>query len=88
MKTSAPDPSAFLSEVEQICNDRPEIGTLAGGILAGSRLGLTSDSRSFAKMFGIEHALVVREVWRLIRLGLLALEGCDERTRRMKFRPG
>lgn len=61
----------------------PLLDPLAGGILAAVALGLTGDSRSFARDFGIAHALVLREVNMLAEeAGLITVTRQDARTQR------
>lgn len=76
---------AFLAEVERIAARRPDLGPLAHGMLAAAVLDIASDSRSFARVFALEHALVVREVHTLVGAGLLALLDRDVRTQRCRY---
>jgi len=78
--------AAYLSEVERICSNDPRLSTLGGGILAGITLNIAHDSRSFSRLLGIEHALVLREVQHLSELGLIAIEARDGRTQRCRYR--
>lgn len=59
---------------------------LAAGILAARALDLASDSRSFARQFGVAHALVLRECVALEQeLGLLQLDDRGDRSLRQFF---
>ncbi|WP_460275794.1 hypothetical protein [Celeribacter sp. ULVN23_4] len=52
-------------------------------ILAASHLGLAQDSRGFARMFDLAHALVIRECTSLDEeLGLIEVTRSDARTSR------
>ncbi|WP_010139317.1 hypothetical protein [Oceanicola sp. S124] len=53
-------------------------------LLAATALGLVADTRSFARLFEVAHALVIREAVSLdADLGLLATEDRDEKSRRL-----
>lgn len=60
------------------------LSPLAAGILAALDLGLAADSRTFARLFGIEHALVLREVTTLAEEpALVGIARRDARTQRV-----
>ncbi len=64
--------------------DGAGLSPLSAGILAALDLGLARDSRTFARVFDIAHALVLREYTTLIEdLGFLAIQRRDERTQRL-----
>lgn len=66
----------------------PALSPLGAGILAAHALGLAADSRSFARIFGIAHALVLRECVALgAEAGLIETLRQDERTQRLYYRP-
>ncbi|MBP1858629.1 hypothetical protein [Rhizobium herbae] len=52
----------FLAFVEAIRARDTTLSPLAAGIVAAVFQGISADSRSFAKLFGIAHALVLREI--------------------------
>lgn len=79
------DADAFMAEVGRICGVYPELSALGGGILAAITLGITQDSRSFAKIFGIEHALVLREIQNLAEQRFVHIMRRDERTQRCHY---
>jgi len=80
------DPAArYMAEVERICDAEPALAPLAGGVLAALKLGIAADSRSFARIFGIEHALVLREVQHLAEVEQLTITKRDERTQRCSY---
>jgi hypothetical protein len=59
------------------------ISAIGAAILVGLRFELAGDSRSFAKLFDIEHALALRELVSLSDvLHLVEVERRDERTQR------
>ncbi len=80
----APDDMAavYMAEVERQCDADPALSHLAAGILAGAVLNVAQDSRSFARLLGVEHALVLREVELLSTSGHLAVTRRDGRTQR------
>jgi hypothetical protein len=39
-----------------------DVSALGAGLLAAVELGIATDSRSFSRLLGIEHALVLREI--------------------------
>lgn len=83
-----PDEEARIAAWTALCaalesDDSLSCGPLACGLLAAVALGLSGDSRGFARDFGIAHALALREVNILSdELGLLTVTGNDERTQR------
>lgn len=85
MSESAADAETFLAATDTIAALRPELSLLEAGILAGLHLGLAADSRSFARIFGVEHALVLRAVEGLSGESLLTVTARDGRTQRTRY---
>ena len=81
----AADAETFLAATDTIAALRPELSLLEAGILAGLHLGLAADSRSFARIFGVEHALVLRAVETLSGEALLTVTARDGRTQRTRY---
>ncbi len=79
------DADTFLAATDTIAALRPELSLLESGILAGLHLGLAADSRSFARIFGVEHALVLRAVEGLTGATLLTVTARDGRTQRTRY---
>lgn len=52
----------FLTRVDAIRAQDPLLSPLVAGIVAAVSIGIATDSRTFAKLFGIAHALVLREI--------------------------
>ncbi len=75
----------FMAEVARICKVDPWVSTLGAGILAAISLDIAHDSRAFARAFGIEHALVLREMRTLVELDRLIVTRRDERTQRCSY---
>ena len=60
--SAPPDSELFMSRVEVLLTGREqELTPLAAGILVAIDLGI-ADSRSFSRLLGVEHALVLREI--------------------------
>ncbi len=79
------DAETFLAATDTIAALRTDLSMLEAGLLAGLHLGLAGDSRSFARVFGVEHALVLRAVETLIDGDLLAVTARDPRTQRTRY---
>ncbi|MEH3117777.1 MAG: hypothetical protein PGN25_09330 [Methylorubrum populi] len=79
------DAETFLAATDTLAALRPELSLLEAGILAGLHLGLAGDSRSFARIFGVEHALVLRAVEGLAGAALLTVTARDGRTQRTRY---
>ncbi|WP_170560102.1 hypothetical protein [Ruegeria atlantica] len=62
------------------------LSPLAAGVLAAAHHGLSQDSRSFAAMLGVAHALVLRECVALAEdLRLIDLVDRHDRSQRVFF---
>ena len=60
--SEAPDSQLFMSRVYALLKaETARISPLAAGIMVAIDMGI-ADSRSFARLLGVEHALVLREV--------------------------
>ncbi|MGU3362443.1 hypothetical protein ACLBWX_19130 [Methylobacterium sp. M6A4_1b] len=80
------DAETFLAVTDSVAALQPGLSTLEAGILAALHLELARDSRSFARVFGIEHALVLRAVETLAgEAGLLAPQARNPRTQRTRY---
>lgn len=80
------DAETFLAVTDSIADLQPALSTLEAGLLAGLHLKLTADSRSFARVFGVEHALVLRAVETLSgEAALIAITERNERTQRTRY---
>ncbi|MEN3209052.1 hypothetical protein [Methylorubrum populi] len=85
MSEPAADAETFLAATDTIAALRPDLSLLEAGLLAGLHLGLAADSRSFARIFGVEHALVLRAVEGLTGATLLTVTARDGRTQRTRY---
>lgn len=73
---------AFLARVAELCAVEPALSPLGASVLLALRLEICSDSRTFARLFGIEHALILREVTTLEEAGLITAMDRNPRTQR------
>lgn len=58
----SPSEEDFLALVEAIRSQDARLSPLGAGIIAAISEGIADDSRTFARLFGIAHALVLREI--------------------------
>ncbi|MEK1929994.1 MAG: hypothetical protein AAAC47_09450 [Pararhizobium sp.] len=58
----SPSEEDFLALVEAIRSQDARLSPLGAGIIAAISEGIADDSRTFAGLFGIAHALVLREI--------------------------
>lgn len=79
------DAETFLAAADTIAALRFDLSQLEAGLLAGLSLGLAADTRSFARVFGIEHALVLRALEILVDLGLMTVTSRNARTQRAHY---
>jgi DNA-binding transcriptional ArsR family regulator len=77
----------FIGTVEALCERRTDLSRLEAGLLAAPHLGLPPDTRSFARLFDVAHAHVLRALTRLDEAGLVRVTERDPRTQRTHFAP-
>ncbi|MDO9418181.1 hypothetical protein [Pararhizobium sp.] len=71
----------YLALVETIIRASDQtLNGLSAGVLAALHMDIASDSRTFAKLYGIEHALVLREITVLESRGLIVALRRDGRN--------
>lgn len=63
----------------------PAIAPVGAGLMTALHLGIAKDSRTFARLFGIAHALVLREITALTEYHLLTIVGRNARTQRTEI---
>ena len=78
------DEAGFMAEVESLAERRPGLSMLHAAMLVALREGIATDTRTFAKVFGVAHALVLRAVTDLAG-DLVAIAGRDPRTQRTRL---
>ncbi|MBC8716917.1 hypothetical protein [Ochrobactrum sp. Marseille-Q0166] len=73
----------YLTLVDALEAQSGKVSRLGAGIIAALVLGAASDSRSFARILGVAHALVLREIAALsAEGGYIDIRKSDERTQR------
>jgi hypothetical protein len=75
----------FLARVAAIRAAAAELSPLAAGILAALEMEIAADSRSFARQFGIAHALALRAVSELTMLGFIEIRARDPHSQRTHY---
>jgi hypothetical protein len=80
------DPENFLDLVENLVQTSGRLSSLQAALLIACNLSIASDSRTFAKLFDIEHAIVLREL-NILAIGdeLLVITKRDPRSLRSHF---
>ncbi|MEM1376588.1 MAG: hypothetical protein AAGG69_04290 [Pseudomonadota bacterium] len=78
----------FASLTEQLVSEGDtSLAPLSAGLLAASFSGYCSDSHTFSKRLGIEHALVIRECVQLAdELGMIEIDHKNERSQRLRYK--
>lgn len=77
---------AYFDLVEMHQRHDPVLTALQAGIIAAAELGIASDSRTFARVFGIEHALVLRDLSGFSHRDVgVSITKRDERTMRTYY---
>ncbi|MFC4625852.1 hypothetical protein ACFO1V_11625 [Daeguia caeni] len=78
-----------MALVERLQAAEPQFSRIGAGILAALALGFADDSRSFARQFGIAHALILRELAGLsCHDAWLTILRRDPRTQRTWYQAG
>ncbi|MEM9635412.1 MAG: hypothetical protein AAGA50_29090 [Pseudomonadota bacterium] len=77
----------LLEIISNLVRQHPDrLNELSAGILAAARFDICRDSRSFARKFGIAHALVLRECVSLAEEhDLIELESRQDRSQRLFY---
>lgn len=76
----------YMAMVDAIEAASGKISRLGAGIVAALALDIASDSRSFSRILGVAHALVLREVVALSADGgYINVRQRDERTQRTRY---
>ena len=88
MSDDAPEVGRFMALVERLEREDPLLTPIQAGLLVAAGLGLAGDSRTFARLLGLAHALVLRELTALTDRDLLRVTKRDGRTMRTHFAPG
>jgi hypothetical protein len=81
-----PDDERSLALVAAAEEADPRLTPLQAAIVVAARLGIAQDSRSFSRLFGVAHALALRELGALAELGdVLHVIKRDPRTLRTHY---
>jgi hypothetical protein len=76
----------YMTLVDALEAASGKISRLGAGIIAALALDIASDSRSFSRILGVAHALVLREVAALgAEGGYIRIRQRDERTQRTRY---
>jgi hypothetical protein len=62
-------PERFLSLVAELQAKDPRLTSLQAALIVAAEVGIALDSRSFARLLGVAHALVLRELNSLVAKG-------------------
>ncbi|MGO7536801.1 hypothetical protein [Rhizobium leguminosarum] len=86
MSEEASDVDRFLALVAAAQGRDTRLTSIQAGLLVAADLGIARDSRAFARMLGIAHSLVLRELNVLAeREGVLQIVKRDPRTMRVQY---
>lgn len=76
----------YMAFVEALMTASSSLSGLGAGIVAALALNIAADSRTFARLLGVAHALVLREVSGLGQDGgYLRVRQRDPRTQRIRY---
>jgi hypothetical protein len=83
------DPDRFLGLVALVSEVDGRLTPIQASLITAALLGAARDSRTFARLLGLPHALVLRELNALAESGdVLRIVSRDERTLRTRYEPG
>ncbi|NEJ19024.1 hypothetical protein GR247_02410 [Rhizobium leguminosarum] len=86
MSEEASDVDRFLALVAAAQGRDVGLTSIQAGLLVAAELGIARDSRAFARLLGVAHALVLRELNDLAeREGVLQIVKRDLRTMRVHY---
>lgn len=85
MTGNPPDPDRFMALTARLQQQDPRLSGIQAGMIIALDLDVARDSRSFSRLFGIEHSIVLRELTD-IPGAWLQVTSKDERTLRTFYR--
>ncbi len=86
MSEDAPDEARFLDLVAEMQAKDAGLTSVQAALLVAAEQAIARDSRTFSRIFGMAHALVLRELTTLIETrDLLHVTRRDERTMRLYY---
>tara|TARA_E500000318_G_scaffold47413_1_gene44613 strand:- start:212 stop:541 length:330 start_codon:yes stop_codon:yes gene_type:complete len=81
-----PESEQFMDLVARLITAQPELTPIQAGIIVAAQQNIAHDSRTFARLLGLAHALVLRELNVLLQSGdVLELVKRDDRTLRTHY---
>jgi|TARA_R110000803_G_scaffold72041_7_gene135539 sulfur transfer complex TusBCD TusB component (DsrH family) len=86
---TAPGSEQFMDLVSRLITAQPELTPIQAGIVVAAEQNIARDSRTLARLLGLAHALVLRELNVLLQSDdVLELVKRDDRTLRTYYKPG
>ena len=86
MNAETEETGDFLALVASLQREDPQLTGIQAALIAAARMGIASDSRTFARRLGLAHALVLRELNALAECsGAIRIKGRDARTMRTRY---
>ncbi|WP_022732761.1 hypothetical protein [Thalassospira lucentensis] len=76
------DSEQFMDLVARLITAQPELTPIQAGIIIAAEQNIARDSRTFARLLGLAHALVLREITTLCDQNRLTITKQDARTLR------
>jgi sulfur transfer complex TusBCD TusB component (DsrH family) len=76
------DSEQFMDLVARLCTAQPDLSPIQAGIIIAAEQNIARDSRTFARLLGLAHALVLREITTLCDQNRLTIAKQDARTLR------
>lgn len=85
MNDGEPEAERLMALVAQLQGEDPLLTPIQAALLAAARLAIAQDSRTFARLLGLSHALVLRELSMLAGRDRVRIERRDQRTLRTHY---
>ncbi|WP_417822767.1 hypothetical protein [Thalassospira lucentensis] len=76
------DSEQFMDLVARLCTAQPDLTPIQAGIIIAAQHDIARDSRTFARLLGLAHAFVLREITTLCGQNHLTITKQDARTLR------
>ncbi|WP_198413511.1 hypothetical protein [Thalassospira sp. GB04J01] len=77
-----PESEQFMYLVARLITAQPDLTSIQAGIIIAAEQNIARDSRTFARLLGLAHALVLREITTLCDQNRLTITKQDARTLR------
>lgn len=85
MNGREPEAERLMALVAQLQSEDPLLTPIQAALLAAAGLAIAQDSRTFARLLGLSHALVLRELSMLAQRDRVRIQGRDRRTLRTHY---